>query len=84
MVTARLLDSDLASISEDQRNDAVKELTNMSAGNLKSASEGLTGLAIPGSFAVHHLRDLSNEFTQIQSLFYTCKGVPLIVELHGL
>jgi len=83
-MTATLLDERLETISDDQIEDALRELTNMSAGNLKSALPGQMGLSTPGIFEVSKLSDLVNEFATVISLCYRCEGEAIIVELNGL
>jgi|GEM_PF-2946441 len=83
-ITSAQLNERLETIKHEQIEDAVKELTNMIAGNLKSALPGQTGLATPGFFELNKRSNLANEFTRVISLCYGCEGESLIVELHGL
>ena len=70
--------------SKENLIDLVRELTNMTAGNLKSILPGTAGLATPGCFEVTKIEDLDNKFCNLISLCYSCNGSSMIAELHGL
>lgn len=84
-IAAMMLDVDPTIITIDQYTDAVRELTNMSAGNLKSVLPGACGLATPGCFAVKDPHDdHAPEFSTIASLTYQYLDSPIVVTLKGL
>jgi len=83
-ISAALLEEHIYTINDDQIEDAVKELTNMCAGNLKSALPGQAGLGTPGFFEVNKISDLANDFTRVVTLRYGFEGETIIVEIHGL
>lgn len=84
VMTAFLLGEELKLVSDYTLRDAVKELANMSAGNLKSALPGRSSLATPGAFEINSLNDLKHNFINIISLFYECNGIPFMAELRSL
>ncbi len=80
--TARLLHT--TSPDEEQIEDAMRELANMIAGNLKSSLPGIAGLATPGNFKVRSWADLRDEFPCVTSLWYRSRGRWILVSLSGL
>ncbi len=83
-VTGIMLEMDPAEVQDNQYRDAVRELTNMSAGNLKSALPASSGLATPGCFEMEDLSELYDPFEKVVTLSYLCENAPIIAELHGL
>lgn len=83
-IAARMLECDLDDVSDEDYKDAVKELANMSAGNLKSVLPGPCGLATPGCFEGDAPHNSIPEFTTVITLSYLCESAPVIVTLEGL
>lgn len=83
-LAAQMLETDVGDITDAQYRDVIRELANMSAGNLKSALPGPCGLATPGFFCVRSLAGLENDLPSVFSLFYKCREVPFIAELRAL
>jgi CheY-specific phosphatase CheX len=70
--------------SDQQIHDALRELANMLAGNLKSILPGRCGLATPGSFIVFSESEIDDEFTPILRGCYQSCEMPLYVTLNSL
>ncbi len=83
-LTARMLDLRDQDVSEDQYIDAMKELANMSAGNLKSVLPGPCGLATPGHYFSTGPTKQETEFPILLALQYLCEGAPIKIALCGL
>lgn len=82
IVTARFLDVDNPSIEQIQ--DALRELANMTAGNLKSVLPGRCGLATPGNFEIRSLEGVQDEFSTIMMSWYQSDQYPLFLSLSAL
>jgi hypothetical protein len=67
-----------------QVEDALRELANMVAGNLKSALPGICGLATPGNFKVRSYEDLRDGFSCLVSLWYQSRGRWVVLTLNAL
>lgn len=81
-ITAKLLDVEAPSI--EQMNDTLRELANMTAGNLKSVLPGRCGLATPGNFAITSLESIQDEFSAIMLTWYQSDRLPLFLSLSAL
>ncbi|MCO6432491.1 MAG: chemotaxis protein CheX [Deltaproteobacteria bacterium] len=81
-VTGKLLS--LEKPSDAQILDALRELSNMTAGNLKSALPGRCGLATPGNFTVRSIAEVRDEFSPIMISWYRSSGFPLFLTISAL
>ena len=81
-VTARLLD--VQNPTGEQIQDALRELANMTAGNLKSVLPGRCGLATPGNFEIKSLESIQDEFSPIMLRWYQTDQWPLFLSLSAL
>lgn len=70
--------------SSEQTEDALRELANMVAGNLKSALPGKCGLATPGNFAIMSLDTVQDEFSSIMINWYLVERFPLFLAISAL
>lgn len=84
LVTSKMLGCDPNIVTVEQYKDAIRELTNMVAGNLKSSLPGPCGLATPGCFKIDDLAVLDHEFTGVIHLRFTCEGTLVIADLRSL
>lgn len=82
IITARLIEVDTP--TPEQTLDALRELANMTAGNLKSVLPGKCGLATPGNFNIRTLEAAQDEFSTIMLSWYQSDQFPLFLSLSAL
>jgi CheY-specific phosphatase CheX len=70
--------------SERQIKDALRELANMIAGNLKSVLPGRCGLATPGNFEIKSLEEIQDEFSPILLNWYESEDFAFFLSLSAL
>lgn len=81
-VAVKLLDTTTPSIP--QVADALRELANMTAGNLKSVLPGKCGLATPGNFEIRSLDAIQDEFSPILLNWYQSENLLMFISLSAL
>ena len=72
------------SLLPDQTEDVLREVSNMIAGNLKSALPGRCGLATPGNFSIRSPTEVDDEFHPIVTNWYNCGENYFFVALSAL
>ena len=79
-----LIDEPPEGYSPEEVDDALRELSNMVAGNLKGSLAGVCGLATPGTFIVRSNAEFRNEFDQILHQSFRCGAGFIVLSLGEL
>lgn len=82
LITSGMLDVENPTL--DQVEDALREIANMTAGNLKSVLPGECALSTPGNFEVGQPTLIKDDFSQLMLRWYRSKGSFAFVALSTL